>query len=150
MPEAFSPALNLLTRNPIMPAEERTAQAQIPELLAKRYGVRPDCVAVGASATDVLAAVANSFERSVQVPIALARRLRAMPGIRRPSHRGGSRPDGFVVPDPQAVRRMGLSFDAAMLANPAFPTSRLLARQTLLDYLQAAWVIVVDERKAST
>lgn len=39
MPEAFSPALNLLTRNPITPEEERTAQAQIPKLLAKRYGV---------------------------------------------------------------------------------------------------------------
>ena len=70
MPEAFSPALNLLTRNPITPEEECTAQAQIPGLLAKRYGVHPDCVAVGASATDVLAAVANSFEpRSVAVPV---------------------------------------------------------------------------------
>ena len=29
MPEAFSPALNLLTRNPITPEEERTAQTQI-------------------------------------------------------------------------------------------------------------------------
>ena len=42
--------------------------------------------------------------------------------------------------------RMGLSFDAAMLANPAFPTSRLLARQTLLDYLQACAWVIVDER----
>ena len=30
MPEAFSPALNLLTRNPITPEEERTAQAKFP------------------------------------------------------------------------------------------------------------------------
>ena len=35
MPEAFGPALNLLTRNPITPEEEHTAQAQIPVLLAK-------------------------------------------------------------------------------------------------------------------
>ena len=33
-----------------------------------------------------------------------------------------------------------------MLANPAFPTSRLLARQTLLDYLQACAWVIVDER----
>ena len=147
MPEAFSPALNLLTRNPITPEEERTAQAQIPELLAKRYGVHPDCVAVGASATDVLAAVANSFEpRSVAVPVpsrAAYERCLGTAGHRIVEVPG---PDGFVVPDPQAVRRMGLSFDAAMLANPAFPTSRLLARQTLLDYLQACAWVIVDER----
>ena len=122
MPEAFSPVLNLLTRNPITPEEERTAQAQIPGLLAKRYGVRPDCVAVGASATDVLAAVANSFEpRSVAVPVpsrAAYERCLGTAGHRIVEVPG---PDGFVVPDPQAVRRMGLSFDAAMLANPAFP-----------------------------
>lgn len=147
MPEAFSPVLNLLTRNPITPEEERTAQAQIPGLLAKRYGVRPDCVAVGASATDVLAAVANSFEpRSVAVPVpsrAAYERCLGTAGHRIVEVPG---PDGFVVPDPQAVRRMGLSFDAAMLANPAFPTSRLLARQTLLDYLQACAWVIVDER----
>ena len=143
MPDAFSPALNLLARNPITPEEERTAHAQIPGLLAKRYGVRPDCVAVGASATDVLAAVANSFEpRSVAVPVpsrAAYERCLGTAGHRIVEIPG---PDGFVVPDPQAVRRMGLSFDAAMLANPAFPTSRLLARQTLQA---CAWVIV-DER----
>ena len=147
MPDAFSPALNLLARNPITPEEERTAQTQSPELLAKRCGVHPDCVAVGASATDVLAAVANSFEpRSVAVPVpsrAAYERCLGTAGHRIVEVPG---PDGFVVPDPQAVRRMGLSFDAAMLANPAFPTSRLLARQTLLDYLQACAWVIVDER----
>ena len=147
MPEAFGPALNLLTRNPITPEEEHTAQAQIPVLLAKRYGVSPDCVAVGASATDALAAVANSFEpRTVAVPVpsrAAYERCLGTAGHRIVEIPG---PDGFVVPEPQAVHRMGLTFDAAMLANPAFPTSRLLARQTLLDYLQACAWVIVDER----
>ncbi|WP_365368745.1 aminotransferase class I/II-fold pyridoxal phosphate-dependent enzyme [uncultured Senegalimassilia sp.] len=147
MPEAFGPALNLLTRNPITPEEEHAAQAQIPVLLAKRYGVSPDCVAVGASATDALAAVANSFEpRTVAVPVpsrAAYERCLGTAGHRIVEIPG---PDGFVVPEPQAVHRMGLTFDAAMLANPAFPTSRLLARQTLLDYLQACTWVIVDER----
>ncbi|MDO5792009.1 MAG: hypothetical protein Q4Q41_05550, partial [Coriobacteriia bacterium] len=98
MPDAFSPALNLLTQNPITPEEERAAQAQIPGLLANRYGVRPDCVAVGASATDVLAAVANSFEpRSVAVPVpsrAAYERCLGTAGHRIVEVPG---PDGFVV-----------------------------------------------------
>ena len=146
-PEAFGPALHQLKRNPITPEEERAAQAQIPVLLAERYSVSPDCVAVGASATDVLAAVADSFEpRTVAVPVpsrAAYERCLGTAGHRIVEIPG---PDGFVVPEPQAVHRMGYSFDAAMLANPAFPTSRLLARQTLLDYLQACAWVIVDER----
>ena len=41
-------------------------------------------------------------------------------------------PAGFVVPDPQAAARHGVSFDAAVLANPGYPTSRLLPQPTLL------------------
>ena len=48
MPEAFSPALNLLTRTPSR-RKKNARRKPIPELLAKRYGVHPDCVAVGAS-----------------------------------------------------------------------------------------------------
>ena len=79
-------------------------------------------MAVGASATDALAAVANSFEpRTVAVPVpsrAAYERCLGTAGHRIVEIPG---PDGFVVPEPQAVHRMGLTFDAAMLANPAFP-----------------------------
>ena len=38
------------------------------------------------------------------------------------------------------------SFDAAVLANPGYPTSRLLPLPTLLAYLDACTWVVVDER----
>ena len=55
-------------------------------------------------------------------------------------------PAGFVMPDPAAAARHGVSFDAAVLANPGYPTSRLLPLPTLLAYLDACIWVVVDER----
>ena len=55
-------------------------------------------------------------------------------------------PAGFTVPDPAAAERHGIVFDAAVLANPGYPTSRLLPKPTLLAYLDACTWVVVDER----
>ena len=55
-------------------------------------------------------------------------------------------PTGFVLPDRQTAARMDLSFDAALLANPGYPTSRLLPQQVLLSYLDACSWVLVDER----
>ena len=146
-PESFMSAMHRISQSNITPTQERAARAQTPVLLARRYGVAPENVAVGASATDVLAAVANSFEtRDVAVPVPSRATYEQCLGsaghhiVEIPS------PDGFVVPDPQMAQRIGTPFSAAMLANPAFPTSRLLSRQTLLDYLDACAWVIVDER----
>ncbi|MEG0376605.1 MAG: aminotransferase, partial [Raoultibacter sp.] len=45
-------------------------------------------------------------------------------------------PHTFVVPDAYTARSIGLRFDAAVLANPTYPTSRLLPRTTLVNYLE--------------
>ena len=55
-------------------------------------------------------------------------------------------PACFTVPDPAAAERHGIVFDAAVLANPGYPTSRLLPKPTLLAYLDACTWVVVDER----
>lgn len=51
----------------------------------------------------------------------------------------------FVVPDAHTARRNGLVFDAAVLANPSYPTSRLLSRHTLINYLESCKWVIVDE-----
>lgn len=51
----------------------------------------------------------------------------------------------FVVPTAHAAQRGGIVFDAAILANPSYPTSRLLSRSTLLDYLETCKWVIVDE-----
>lgn len=146
-PASFANAMHRISRSNVTPTQERAARAQTPSLLARLYGVAAENVAVGASATDVLTAVANAFEpRNVAVPVPSRATYEQCLGsaghriVEIPS------PDGFIVPDPAMAHRLGMPFNAAMLANPAFPTSRLLARQTLLDYLDACDWVIVDER----
>ncbi|MFR1640301.1 MAG: hypothetical protein ACLSVD_14760 [Eggerthellaceae bacterium] len=45
-------------------------------------------------------------------------------------------PAGFTVPDPAAAERHGIVFGSAVLANPGYPTNRLLPKPTLLAYLE--------------
>ena len=55
-------------------------------------------------------------------------------------------PSSFIVPDPIIARNNGIEFEAAVLANPCYPTSRLLARPTLIKYLQNCKWVIVDEK----
>ena len=69
-PASFANAMHRISRSNVTPTQERAARAQTPSLLARLYGVAAENVAVGASATDVLTAVANAFEpRNVAVPV---------------------------------------------------------------------------------
>ncbi len=52
---------------------------------------------------------------------------------------------GFFTPDPPATGAER-DFDAALLANPGYPSSRLLSQTTLLRYLQHCKWVIVDER----
>ena len=53
---------------------------------------------------------------------------------------------GIVTPDADLVSRRKIGIDAALLANPSYPTSRLLPRSTLVSYLETCDWVVVDER----
>ena len=55
-------------------------------------------------------------------------------------------PPASSCPTPPRPRATASSFDAAVLANPGYPTSRLLPQPTLLAYLDACTWVVVDER----
>lgn len=146
-PESFRAAMHRISQAHRTQAAELAAYKQLPALLAQRYGVDWENVAVGASVTDVLMAAACSFEpRNVAVAVPCRQTYEQCLGSAGHRIVEIPNPDGLSVPDPSAARRMGLAFDAAMLANPAFPTSRLLQRRTLLEYLDACAWVVVDER----
>lgn len=54
-------------------------------------------------------------------------------------------PFSFVVPDAYSAQKRGYSFDAVVLANPTYPTSRLLSKTTLMSYLENCKWVIVDE-----
>ena len=51
----------------------------------------------------------------------------------------------FLTNDAAGYKAAGLEFDAAMLANPSYPASRLLRKSVLLGFLNACSWVIVDE-----
>lgn len=52
---------------------------------------------------------------------------------------------GFLAPEPSLSKAQGISFDAALLGNPSYPSSRLLHKSTLISYLETCDWVIVDE-----
>lgn len=52
---------------------------------------------------------------------------------------------GFLAPEPALSKTQGIHFDAALLGNPSYPTSRLLHKSTLISYLKTCSWVIVDE-----
>lgn len=116
-------------------------------VLARRFGLPVGSFLVGSTVGDMIRAVAQTYQPctvGVTVPGPAEYAL----AVGNAGHRVVeiSNPAGFVVPDPTSAERHGILFDAAVLANPGYPTSRLLPEPTLLAYLETCTWVVVDER----
>lgn len=121
---------------------EKTAAA-----LGSRDGFPGSWVLPASSIGALLRGIARSFKPcSVGVP-APARRTH-FDALDAAGHRivEISGPAGSFEPAPleSIVHRLG--FNAVLLANPSFPTSRLLDERTLLSYVKTCSWVVVDER----
>ncbi len=54
--------------------------------------------------------------------------------------------NSYATPKALMLEQQKVDIDAAVLANPSYPTSRLLSHATLLTYLESCDWVVVDER----
>ena len=116
-------------------------------VLARRFGLPVGSFLVGSTVGDMIRAVAQTYQPctvGVAVPGPVEYALAAGNAGHRVVEIAG--PAGFVVPDSSTAERHGIYFDAAVLANPSYPTSRLLPEPTLLSYLDSCTWVVVDER----
>lgn len=116
-------------------------------VLARRFGLPVASFLVGSTVGDMVRAVAQTYQPctvGVTVPGPAEYALAAGNAGHRVVEI--TSPAGFVIPDPAAAERHGIYFDAAVLANPGYPSSRLLPQPTLLSYLEACTWVVVDER----
>lgn len=125
---------------------DREAHA-LRSVLARRFGMPMECFLCGSTAADMIRAVAQTY-KPCTVGIATPGPVEYALAAGNAGHHVVeiTSPSGFVVADPQITARMGLAFDAAILANPGYPTSRLLPQPTLLHYLETCSWVVVDER----
>ncbi|HJH75070.1 MAG: aminotransferase class I/II-fold pyridoxal phosphate-dependent enzyme [Gordonibacter pamelaeae] len=116
-------------------------------VLARQHGLPVESFLVGSTVGDMVRAVAQTYQPCT-VGVAVPGPVEYALAAGNAGHRVVeiTSPAGFVMPDPAAAARHGVSFDAAVLANPGYPTSRLLPLPTLLAYLDACTWVVVDER----
>lgn len=119
----------------------------IRSVLSRSFGLPVEAFLCGSSVGDMVRAVAQTYQPctvGVTVPGPVEYAL----AVGNAGHQvvDIASPSGFVVPDPAIARQHDIAFDAAVLANPCYPTSRLLPKPTLLHYLEACKWVVVDER----
>lgn len=146
-PDSFVAAMHVISMNGAHSTTEDQARSELPALLAKRYGVRPENIAVGSTATDAIESAAAAMPPT-EVAVALPTRESHLRSIERAGHVvvGISNPDGYVTPDLATAHADGRVFKAALLSNPGFPTSRLLPLPALRSYLEKCDWVIVDER----
>lgn len=112
--------------------------------LARHFGLSPESFLAGASVADMIRAAAQTYQ-PCRVGVFSPVPAEYMLSIENAGHEvlELSSPHGFVVPDAQSVIKEHGNFQAAVLANPTYPTSRLLSTEILMNYLEhCAWVIV--------
>lgn len=116
-------------------------------VLARRFGLPCESFLCGTTVGDMIRAVAQTYQPCT-VGIPTPAPVEYALAVGNAGHRivDLASPQGFVVPDPSVARHHDILFDAAVLANPGYPTSRLLPKPTLLRYLETCTWVVVDER----
>lgn len=116
-------------------------------VLARHFGLPVESFLVGTSVCDMVRAVAQTYQPCT-VGVTTPGRVEYALAAGNAGHQviDIASPSGFVVPEPAIARQHGIVFDAAVLANPCYPTSRLLPKPTLLHYLETCKWVVVDER----
>lgn len=115
--------------------------------LARSFGMPVESFLVGTTVSEMIRAVAQTYEPcTIGVPMPCP--VEYVLAISNTGHNLEriSTPVGFVTPDLDLPALRDLHIDAALLANPSYPTSRLLPKSTLLTYLESCAWVVVDER----
>ena len=115
--------------------------------LARSFGMPVESFLVGSTVSEMIRAVAQTYEPcTIGVPMPCP--VEYVLAISNTGHNIEriSAPAGFVTPDFDLGTHSDVRIDAALLANPSYPTSRLLQKSTLLSYLESCAWVVVDER----
>ncbi len=116
-------------------------------VLARAFGFPVDSFMVGTTVSNMITAVTQAFEPCV-VGVSMPCPIEYVLALSNTGHtiQRISSPTSFVTPDADLVSRRDIKIDAALLANPSYPTSRLLPRSTLISYIETCDWVIVDER----
>lgn len=114
--------------------------------LGKYFGLSSEWILAGTSANQMIAAAALAFS-PCKVGISTPCPAEYMIAIGNAGHEcvAFTNSISFSALDAYSARAEFGDFDGAVLANPAYPTSRLLSQQILVHYLETSSWVIVDE-----
>ncbi len=114
--------------------------------LARYLGIDRSCILVGTSVTKMIRATAQAYACGV-VGIMMPAPADYALAITNAGHDyiEIENPNSFATLDAYTARSMYGDFDGMVLANPSYPTSRLLQSDTLVHYLETCGWVIVDE-----
>lgn len=116
-------------------------------VLARIFSMPVESFLVGSTVSSMISAVAQAFEPCV-VGVSTPCPIEHVLSLNNAGHSIESiySPTSFITPDATLLEKRNLHIDAALLANPSYPASRLLSRTALLSYLEICDWVIVDER----
>lgn len=146
-PASFVAALRDAIGGGVMSYQPDRESHTLRSSLAQIFGMPVESFLVGSTVSNMISAVAQSFE-PCNVGVSMPCPIEYVQALANTGHRIQriSAPTSFVTPDADLLAEREVQIDAALLANPSYPTSRLLSKPTLLSYLQRCDWVVVDER----
>ena len=115
-------------------------------IMAAYYEVPIESVFVGVSPAQCIRAIVQSMGSAkvgLAVPASIDTELAIVNGGSEPVRL--KNPFSFATCKYGVARRDDTEFDAAILSNPGYPTSRLLSRDVLAEYLDKCDYVIVDE-----
>ncbi len=146
-PPSFVEAMkNALSQGVMSFMPDREAHT-LRSVLARIFGMPVESFLVGSTVSSMITAVAQAFDPClvgvatpcpVEYVLALGNTGHALESIASPA--------SFITPDADSFMKSDVRIDAAMLANPSCPASRLLSKSTLISYLESCDWVIVDER----
>ena len=146
-PDAFVTALTDALHAGVMSYQPDREAHTLRSVLARTFSMPVESFLVGTTVSNMISAVAQAFEPCT-VGVSMPCPIDYVLTLSNTGHRIEqiSSPVGFITPDADLLASRGAAIDAALLANPAYPSSRLLSKATLLSYLDVCDWVVVDER----
>ena len=146
-PESFVCALQDALSNGVMSYHPDRDSHTLRSVLARIFSMPVESFLVGTTVSSMISAVSQSFEPcTVGVPMPCP--IEYVLTLCNTGHRIEriSSPVSFVTPDADVLSPRDTHIEAALLANPGYPSSRLLSKTTLMSYLDICDWVVVDER----
>ena len=146
-PESFIDALADAATSRIAFSQPDAHASVLKRALSSTLMLPEETFIIGSSVSNMISVTAQSFEAStvgVMVPCPVEYVLAASNAGHRITRISGA--SSYVAPDFATATSQGNPFEAAILSNPGFPTSRLLPKRILESYLESCDWVIVDER----